>query len=133
MKDTDWRPSACPVCGRLRTATENPVCRNPRCSAYVDNKKISKMITAKEARKLTGPTFDERVEEQLEFAYVEIRKAAKNKKSEVALHSEFWTRGGYDCTDEYKAAVKKLEELGYNVEFFYEERLIVDMYTIVKW
>ena len=31
MKDTDWRPSACLVCGELRAAQEFPVCANPDC------------------------------------------------------------------------------------------------------
>jgi hypothetical protein len=91
------------------------------------------MITAKEARELSGPTFEEQVEVELEFVYGDIRTAAENKTRQVNLHSEFWTLGGYNNTDEYKAAVKKLEELGYTVEFFYEERQFVNMYTIVKW
>ena len=28
MRDTDWRPSACPKCGRTREAAEHPVCEN---------------------------------------------------------------------------------------------------------
>lgn len=91
------------------------------------------MITAKEARELSGPTFEERVEEQLEIAYEKIRKAAENKKRETILNSEFWSHGGYSGLDEYKAAVNKLKELGYTVEFFYEELQFVNMYTIVKW
>ena len=133
MEDTDWRPSACPNCGRLRAARRNPICDNQSCSAYTNTKKAPKMITAKEAKELSGPTFEERVEEQLEFVYNEIRTSAENKKSQVHLHSEFWARGGYSNTDEYKTAVKKLEELGYTVEFFYEELQFVNMYTIVKW
>jgi lipid II:glycine glycyltransferase (peptidoglycan interpeptide bridge formation enzyme) len=91
------------------------------------------MITAKEARELAGPTFDERVKDQLEFAYKEIKTAAENKKRKTVLRSDFWVRDGYSGTDEYKAAVKKLKDLGYTVEFFYEERQFVNMYTIVEW
>lgn len=91
------------------------------------------MITAREARELAGPTFEEKVAEQLEFAYEQIKTAAENKKRQTVLHGEFWTRGGYSGTDEYKAAVKQLEELGYKVEFFYEELQFVNMYTIVEW
>lgn len=91
------------------------------------------MITAKEARDLAGPTFEERVKEQLEFAYERIKLAAENKHRSVNLTNEFWSRGGYSGTDEYKAAVKQLKVLGFEVEFFYEELQFVNMYTIVKW
>lgn len=91
------------------------------------------MITAKEARELAGPTFEEIVKEQLEFAYERIKLAAENKHRRVNLTNEFWSRGGYSGTDEYKAAVKQLKVLGFEVEFFYEELQFVNMYTIVKW
>lgn len=129
MEDTDWRPSACPVCGFgfIREAAKYPVCNNPGCDAFKESQKI--MITAKEARDLAGPSW----EEQLVFAYDEIRKAARNKQRKVLLRNEFWTRGGYDCADEYKAAVKKLEELGFTVKFHYEALQFVNMYTVVQW
>lgn len=135
MEDTDWRPSACPNCGRLRHAARRPVCTNPACSMsrITKDEGVTKMITAKEARELAGPTFDEIVEEQLEFAYEQIRLAAENRKREVILHSEFWTRGGYNQAPEYQAAINKLKELGFEGEFFYEERQFVNMYTIVRW
>lgn len=91
------------------------------------------MITAKEARDLAGPTFEERVEEQLELVYEQIKTAAEKKNRKTLLTSDFWTRGGYNNSNEYKAAVKKLEELGYTVKFFYEEYQFVNMYTIVEW
>jgi hypothetical protein len=31
MRDTDWRPSPCPVCGETREAAEHPVCLNAGC------------------------------------------------------------------------------------------------------
>lgn len=34
MEDTDWRPSACPSCGRLRNAARYPVCENKECRDY---------------------------------------------------------------------------------------------------
>ena len=91
------------------------------------------MITAKEARQLAGPTPEEVVKEQLEFAYERIKLAAENKRRSVNLTNEFWTRDGYSGTDEYKAAVKQLKVLGFEVEIFYEELQFVNMYTIVKW
>lgn len=34
MEDTDWRPSPCPECGRLRNAARYPVCENKECRDY---------------------------------------------------------------------------------------------------
>jgi len=92
------------------------------------------MITAKQARELSGPTFEERVEEQLEYADKNIRAAAEHGHRITNLANEFWTREGYNNTDLYKKAAKKLKELGYTVEFFYDcGGQFVNMYTIVKW
>jgi hypothetical protein len=85
-------------------------------------------ITAQEARELAGPTVQERVD----AVYPLIRKAAEAKQREVHLH-DWWAQSGYSGTHEYKQAVMILEGDGYKVEFFYEERQFVDMYTVVKW
>lgn len=90
---------------------------------------MSKRLTAAEARELAGPTIEERVN----AALLEIKEAAENKKRSVCLHSDFWTQGGYHETPDWNEAVKQLKDLGYDVEFFYEERQFVDMYTWVKW
>ena len=87
------------------------------------------MITAKQARDLRGPSPKERVE----LIGKLIEAAAAAKKSSVALHDSFWVQEGYQSTNDYKEAVKILEDLGYKVRFFYEERQFVDMYTIVEW
>jgi hypothetical protein len=34
MKDTDWRPSSCPVCGHYRAAARHPVCTNLKCVTH---------------------------------------------------------------------------------------------------
>ncbi len=34
MKDTDWRPSPCPDCGKMRNAERHPVCTNTECVSY---------------------------------------------------------------------------------------------------
>lgn len=87
------------------------------------------MITANEARGLAGPTPQERVE-MLED---KIKKAAAAKKRSIALHDSFWVQEGYNGTHDYQQACTILEGLGYKVRFFYEERQLVDMYTIVEW
>lgn len=86
-------------------------------------------LTAAEARKLAGPTVTERVDEVLEL----VRKTAGAKGRTLSLHDDFWVHEGYSQSDKWKEAVKQLEDLGYKVTFFYEERQFVDMYTIVEW
>ena len=85
-------------------------------------------ITAAEARRLAGPTVQERVDE----VYPLIREAAEKGKRQIHLH-DWWANEGYGGTVEYKLACKILEDDGYKVCFFYEERQFVDMYTIVEW
>jgi hypothetical protein len=86
-------------------------------------------ITAKEARELAGMT----AEEEVEGVYELIREAATEKKRSVFLHTNFWTHGGYDKKEDWKKAKLLLEEDGFKVEFFYEEKQFVNMYTIVSW
>lgn len=91
------------------------------------------MITAEEARELAGPTLEERVEQELERVYKEIKAAAEKKMRSLNLTTEFWTYGGYNYTDAYKECYRQLEKLGYKVKFVYEERQFVNMYTRVEW
>lgn len=92
-------------------------------------------ITAEQARKLAGKTVDEKVDDLL----VEIENSAKQGKRQLRTSWEYsgdedlWVRGGYDETDEWKAAKKILTDLGYTVEFYYNELQFVDMYTLIKW
>ena len=85
-------------------------------------------ITALEARKLAVPTVQERVDE----VYPLIREAAEKGQRRIALHG-WWANEGYAGSVEYKLACKILEDDGYIVKFFYEERQFVDMYTVVSW
>ena len=93
------------------------------------------MLTAKEARELSGKTVEEKVESLLES----IREKAKTGARKIATgysHKEdadLWISGGYSKTDDWKRAKGILEGLGYKVTFFYEERQFVDMYTLVEW
>jgi len=85
-------------------------------------------ITAQEARQLAGPTVQERVDE----VYAKIREAATQGKRYVNLH-DWWATEGYSGIDEYKQACMILEGDGFKVEFVYEERQFVNMYTSVEW
>lgn len=88
------------------------------------------MITAKEARELAGPTVGERVDEVFDL----IRDAAKLKGRSIRLHGDFWANGGYGPTKEWREAKKLLEDLGFVVEFYYNDGgQFADLYTIVKW
>jgi hypothetical protein len=99
-----------------------------RKAKEVKEEKVSNKITAAEARKLAGPTVQERVDE----VYPKIREAAEKGKRSIALH-EWWAHEGYSRTDEYKQACMILEGDGFKVDFFYEERQFVNMYTTVEW
>jgi hypothetical protein len=88
------------------------------------------MISADEAKKLAGPTPQDRVD----MLEIKIKKAALEHKHSIDLHDEFWTREGYKNSTEYKQAKMILEGLGYKVDFYYKEHSIaVDYYTIVSW
>jgi hypothetical protein len=95
----------------------------------------TKRLTAAQARELAGPTVDERVDAVLAL----VRAAAEKQRRRVDLKDDFWVNGGYGSTrsghreQQYDAAKKILEGLGYKVWFFYEERQFVDMYTVVEW
>ena len=86
-------------------------------------------ITADEARKLSGPTVQERVDE----VYPKIREAATKGKRGIMLRDDFWGNGGYSSTKEWQQAVMILEGDGYKVGFFYKESQFVDMGTQVEW
>lgn len=92
-------------------------------------------FTAEEARKLSG----ESVEEKVAKILTAIKAEALNRKRELKtgwqykLDSDLWVNGGYSQTEDWKAAKKILEHLGFTVEFFYQENQFVDMYTVIKW
>jgi hypothetical protein len=99
-----------------------------RKAKEVKEEKVSTKITAAEARKLAGPTVQERVDE----VYPLIREAAEKGKRWINLH-DWWADEGFRGSVEYKQACMILEGDGYIVKFFYEERQFVAMYTTVEW
>lgn len=86
-------------------------------------------FNAAAARELSGPT----IEEQVDQALIQIKDAASKKYRQTNLVSNLWVNGGYSKTEDYKKACKMLTDLGFTVEFFYEERQFVSMFTVVKW
>lgn len=87
------------------------------------------MITAKEARLLSGST----AQEEVDALQPSIEEACKRGERELHARTDLWTTGAYNRTKKYTEAVAILEGLGYTVEFFYEERQFVNMYTIIRW
>lgn len=86
-------------------------------------------FTAADARVLAGPS----VEDHVDDALVLIKSAAEKKQRTTSLTSSFWVNDGYGRTEKYKKACKQLEELGFKVDFFYQENQFVTMYTVVEW
>lgn len=86
-------------------------------------------ITAQEARELAGPS----PQDHADLVYPLIRKAATERKREIRLTTQFWTQGGYIDDPMWKEACDILRRDGFRVEFHYEERQFVDMYTRVSW
>lgn len=87
-------------------------------------------MTAKEARALAGV---DDIQEEVDLVLVAIEKAAKEKKRRLDLHTDFWTSGGYSKTKDWQEACQRLKNLGFSVDFFYEERQFVNMFTKVTW
>lgn len=94
------------------------------------------MITAAEARKLAGPTIEEKVQALL----VKVEELAKQGKRQLRggydydADSDIWVMGGYEGTPDWQKAKKILEGLGYKVEFYYNDSsMAADLYTIIKW
>lgn len=91
------------------------------------------MLTAQQARELVGRSVQEKVESLL----VAVKEIAKMKGRCLPTNimyqhdPDLWVSGGYARTEEWKEATKILEDLGYQVDFFYED--MNDMYTKIKW
>ena len=99
------------------------------------------MLTAAEARELSGRTLDEKLEalgERIK-SFIEENKAQGRTVRELRTGWDYkedrslWIEGGYETSDEWYEAKKKLEQLGYKVQFNYYEGQFVDMYTSISW
>lgn len=88
-----------------------------------------KNFTAADARKLAGPTVEDRVNDVLDLIKLEATKGGH----EIALRDDFWVNEGYGNTKDYKLACSLLAGLGFKVNFHYIELQFVEMYTTVEW
>lgn len=94
------------------------------------------MISAKEMREFCPRTVEDKVRDLLEYC----KELAQQGKYECLTawqyekDKDLWVEGAYSNTQEYIAAKKLLEDLGYRVGFYYNAGSIaVDMYTIISW
>lgn len=91
------------------------------------------MITAAEAKALSGPSADD----HLKVIEKYIRRAAAEKKSEVLIKEEpyaYWLYGGQVPTEDVpKEVVRKLREAGFTVNLYYRETQFVDIGLYISW
>jgi hypothetical protein len=93
------------------------------------------MITAEEARNIAGRT----VAEMVEAIGPKIEELAKAKMRKLRTGYDWpqdkglWIDGGYNNTAHWREAKAMLEAQGFKVSFFYEERQLVDMFTLIEW
>lgn len=97
-------------------------------------------MKAREARNLSDRNNPEkRMDAVISSLLESIKKVAEDGKYRLATgyqhkpDHDIWVNGGYIKSPEWKEAKKRLEDLGYTVSFFYEERQFVDMYTLITW
>lgn len=88
------------------------------------------MLTAQEAREL-NPNGTSELERQLKIVESLIETAAKAGRAHIRLGDAFWSNP--HRTPAWKCAAFTLRNLGYKVEFHYDERQFVDTYTTVSW
>jgi hypothetical protein len=92
---------------------------------------VNKMITAEEAKKLSGLS----IEDHLDFIEQKIRYAAENKQHEVFIREEPY------CLWLYPSRIGKLEsdvievlrQNGFTVKLYYMESQFVDVALWIKW
>lgn len=88
------------------------------------------MITASEARKLSGKTIQEYA---LDFEDC-IKEAASRKERTVLKYHGELENEAYSKTKIWTDFVKYMkDELGFQVDFHYEERQFVDMRIRISW
>jgi hypothetical protein len=97
-------------------------------------------MKAEDARKLMPSySFKAKYNDALKTAFKAIEQAAKDDRDSVILATEddgLWSWGGYDNGERkilYTKVCNHLKELGYDVEWYYEERQFVVMHTIISW
>lgn len=94
------------------------------------------MKTAEEIRKMMPTTLEDKLKPLLMAIEKKALEGDYRLKTgwEYKQDNDLWIEGGYNKTPEWKSAKKRLEDLGFQVKFFYKEYSIaVDMYTLISW
>jgi len=92
------------------------------------NMKKEDFLTAKEAREIAGFTEEEKANEAISLFLKTIKKLATEKKRECRTgydhreNEDIWIYGGYKKTSLWKLCKNKLENLGYDVSFFFTKK-----------
>lgn len=90
------------------------------------------MITAAEARKISGPRADDFIKE-IEAA---ILKAAEGGETEVIIRSEpyaYWLYDEKKLGEQERLAVEQIRKAGYQVTLLYQENQFVDIGLWIRW
>lgn len=120
----------CSHCGFI--VVDNRTTHN--CDTIIQRRENKEMlITAKEARELSGPSIEEHVERLSNC----IREAAWKKQQSVIIREqpyERWLYSGWPKGDTLEGRVLlQLKNAGYTVEFHYKETQFVDMGLKISW
>jgi hypothetical protein len=87
------------------------------------------MITAQQARELSGPTS----EEYALFFEEAIKEAAAKGERKICKYHGTLENAAYSHTKKWTDFVEYMKTLGYSVSLFYEERQFVDMRINISW
>lgn len=87
------------------------------------------MITAKEARELSGPT----IEEIAEFFDRPIREAASKKERKITIYHGQLENEAYGRTKRWAEFVEYMHNLGFKAELYYYEGQFVHMRITISW
>ncbi|QGF21017.1 hypothetical protein PP409_gp04 [Vibrio phage Seahorse] len=94
------------------------------------------MITAKEARSISGPSISEQVEELLQELEKSIKASAERKNREVTIKREpfaRWALSESNRCEVGRQVFEALTDLGYETDTYYYEGQFVDYGLIIRW
>lgn len=91
------------------------------------------MITAKEAKELSGPS----TQDYLYFIEEKIKAAASDKKKQIIIRDTpyaSWLYSEKDMSPAAKSAIETIKNNGFSVSLYYcEHSMAVDMGLVVSW
>lgn len=94
------------------------------------------MITAKEAREISGPSITEQVEELLQELEKSIKASAERKNRKVTIKREpfaKWALSESNRGEVGRQVFDALTDLGYETDTYYYEGQFVDYGLIIRW